>query len=94
MSDDNQHNGAPAPVSTGRPASPIEEPSAKRQRVEEPAATESAAPQNGTSAANGAAHENGTAEKKVDARDARDKGMAPVKKEWVDGYQNGSFTLR
>ncbi|KAJ3474756.1 hypothetical protein NLG97_g9709 [Lecanicillium saksenae] len=82
MSDQNQLNVTSEKAANGRPASPIEEPSAKRQRVEEPAMTENATEENGTPQTQATTQENGSTQK-VDARDNRDKGYAPIKKEYL-----------
>lgn len=81
MTDQDQQNGSSDKAANGRPASPIEEPTAKRQRVEAPPTVE--APADGSAApAEATTQENGST-KKVDDRDNRDKGFAPIKKEYV-----------
>ncbi|KAJ4164477.1 hypothetical protein LMH87_006150 [Akanthomyces muscarius] len=82
MTDQTQQNDNPDKTANGRPASPIEEPSAKRQRVEEPTSAEAPAEQNGAAQTGATTQENG-APKKLDDRDNRDKGYAPIKKEYL-----------
>ncbi|TQV98679.1 hypothetical protein V2A60_007612 [Cordyceps javanica] len=84
MADQTQQNGESDKATNGRPASPIEEPAAKRQRVEESAAAESLADQNATDQnSTAAAAQENDSNKKVDDRDNRDKGYAPIKKEYL-----------
>ncbi len=82
MTDQTQQNDNPDKTANGRQASPIEEPSAKRQRVEEPTSAEAPAEQNGAAQTGATTQENG-APKKLDDRDNRDKGYAPIKKEYA-----------
>ncbi|KAJ2955359.1 hypothetical protein NQ176_g11405 [Zarea fungicola] len=85
MSDKTQQNGGSVSSRTGRPASPIEEPSSKRQRVKESTLTEATTDQNGANGdaqADAATQENAPA-KRIDSRDDRDKGYAPIKKEYL-----------
>ncbi|OAA61531.1 tRNA-dihydrouridine synthase 3 [Cordyceps fumosorosea ARSEF 2679] len=81
MTDQSQQNGTSEKEANARQPSPIEEPAAKRQRVQEPTSSEPLADQTATTQT-GATTQNGTVEK-VDDRDNRNKGYAPIKKEYL-----------
>ncbi|ATY59176.1 tRNA-dihydrouridine synthase 3 [Cordyceps militaris] len=82
MTDQVAQNATSDQSTNGRPVSPIEEPAAKRQRVEESTTAEAPVDQNVT-AQNGAATQDNGSIKKLDDRDNRDKGYAPIKKEYL-----------
>ncbi|KAM3563597.1 hypothetical protein MY1884_001178 [Beauveria asiatica] len=82
MTEQISQNGTSDKTANGRPASPIEEPAAKRQRLEESAAAEASSNPIAAAQTGSSTQENGSANK-VDDRDNREKGFAPIKKEYL-----------